>query len=168
MYDQQNCLLTVMICNMTNHIASLLFYCLHQQWWQHQPFLRNVRPIPHSLKRIARHLLTSGASLSSQTRASHSHTITHTWDAHSESALAESINDAAKLLDLRKSYHKLSHQNQQANHHKQFLVNCLEIIPEGLRIKASCTGVRELSNNELQDMLRALIKMLLKQYAIIS
>ena len=50
--------------------------------------------------------------------------------------MAGSADKATKLLELRKSYHRLNHQLVQANHHKKFLEKCLEenLIPEGLRI----------------------------------
>ena len=69
-------------------------------------------------------------------RASRLEPVIRNGSARSESASAGSISNTDKLLELRKTYHRLSHQLTQASHHKQFIENCLEenLIPEGLQI----------------------------------
>ena len=108
-----------------------------------------------------------------EARASPSETITRNRDARLGSASAGSVSITGKLLDLRKSYHKLSRQLQQATHHQQFLDNCLEkqLIPEGLKIKlepqafmASVTGIKAIWNNRITDMSRGLMQTLQRHY----
>ena len=150
-----------------------------RRWTPTEP--RGADP-PHRLtpKKLFRPPLTSGAlrlSLSLALRA-RPEPITHNGSAHSESASAGSLSNADKLLELRKTYHRLSHQLTQASHHKQFIKKCLEdnLIPKDLRINlepqafmASKTDIKDQWDKKLAAMSKSLLQMLADHYlAVIS
>lgn len=110
-------------------------------------------------------------------RASRSVTTNPTGNARSASATAGSIDVATKFLELRRSYHKLTHQFIQAAHHRHFLENCLDegLIPEGLRLKlepqafmSSMTGLKDKWEQTTAAMSKSLIKLLIEHYSTVA
>ena len=116
---------------------------------------------------IYRHFLSAGHDFDQDARILPLEPITHNGSACSESASAGFVSYADKLLELRKTYHRLSHQLTQASHHKQFIENCLEddLIPECLQINLEPWLLKPTSKTSGIKKLAAMSKSLLQTLA---
>ena len=133
----------------------------------------NTEPVLNTAEAVSHTDDVGSSSIEPEPRTSRSEPVTRNRSARSESASAGSVSNADKLLELRKTYHRLSHQLTQASHHKQLIENCLEenLIPEGLWINlepqafmSSKTNIKDEWNKKLIAMSKSFLLTLADHY----